>query len=282
MNGVDEAGTALRLGLHADVEPNRRVEGHLLVHEEVGQLSLEGGEVLVRVEVVLGEGPGGDRVDHPIDELLDAALTTGRADMAAEVLADHDVGGELRPEVGNLYVRLLEDGLARLVLDLGRAELPGDFVVGVNAGGGPAPLEGQSAGAGSGETPFVVDGPDDRLQGSVPRKHLGSVISRGVGCAGCCPGHFHTLPTLHIPFITGPGTAGAQSPNARFRPTRCQGQNHNMWGSDHDANHNSLCLGGRRRKSRRGRAVGHWWSVWGSRVDAVGSAARGASQGSHM
>ena len=190
MNGVDEAGRALRLGLHADVEPDRRVEGHLLVYEEVRQLRLEGGEVLVRVEVVLRQRPTGDGVDHPIDQLLDAALAAGRPDVAAEVLADHDVGGELRPEVGNLDVRLLEDGLARLVLDLCRAELPGDFVVGVDAGRGPAPLEGQAAGAGSGETPLVVDGPDDRFQGSISRNHLCSVISRGVGCACCCPGHF--------------------------------------------------------------------------------------------
>ena len=119
--------------------------------------------------------------------------------------------------------------------------------------------------ADAGEAALVVDGPDDRLQGSVPRKHLGSVISRGVGCAGCCPGHFHTLPTLHIPFITGPGTAGAQSPNARFRPTRCQGQNHNMWGSDHDADHNSLCLGGRRRKI----VVGERWAAGGASGEAV-------------
>ena len=34
-----------------------RVEGHLLVDEQVGQLRLERGEVLVRGEVVLGLGP---------------------------------------------------------------------------------------------------------------------------------------------------------------------------------------------------------------------------------
>ena len=33
---------ALRLLLDADVEPDRRVEGHLLVDEQVGQLGLEG------------------------------------------------------------------------------------------------------------------------------------------------------------------------------------------------------------------------------------------------
>jgi hypothetical protein len=35
-----------------------------------------------------------------------------RAEVAAEVLADDDVGGELAPEVGDLDVLLLEDALA--------------------------------------------------------------------------------------------------------------------------------------------------------------------------
>ena len=65
---------ALRLLLDADVEPDRRVEGHLLVDEEVGQLGLERLEVLVGREVALRLGPGGDRVDDAIDELLDAGL----------------------------------------------------------------------------------------------------------------------------------------------------------------------------------------------------------------
>ena len=83
----------------------------------------------------------------------------GRPDVAAEVLADHDVGGELAPEAGNLDVRLLEDGLARLVLDLGGAQLPGDLVVGVDAGRGPAALEGQAAGTGPVKRPSSSMGP---------------------------------------------------------------------------------------------------------------------------
>ena len=130
--------------LDADVEPDRRVERHLLVDEEVGQLGLEGGEVLVGREVVLGLGPGRDRVDDAIDELADARLALGRAEVAAEVLADDDVGGELRPEVGDLDVLLLEDRLARLVGDAGGPVLPGDLVVGMDAGTGPAALEGQA------------------------------------------------------------------------------------------------------------------------------------------
>ena len=69
---------------------------------------------------------------------------SGRAEVAAEVLADHDVGGELAPEVGDLDVLLLEDALARLVGDAGGPVLPGDLVVGMDVRAGPAALEGQA------------------------------------------------------------------------------------------------------------------------------------------
>ena len=48
--------------------------------------------------------------------------------VAAEVLGDDDVGGLLRPEPGDLDVALLEDDLALLVADDGRAEVPFDLV----------------------------------------------------------------------------------------------------------------------------------------------------------
>ena len=70
-----------------------------------------------RREVVLRLRPGGDRVDDPIDQLADARLALRRAEVAAEVLADDDVRGELAPEVRDLDVLLLEDELARLVAD---------------------------------------------------------------------------------------------------------------------------------------------------------------------
>ncbi len=114
----------------------------------MGQLGLEGLQVVVGREVVLGLGPGRDRVDDAVDELLDAGLALGRAEVAAEVLADDDVGGQLAPEVGDLDVLLLEDRLAGLVGDAGGAVLPGDLVVGVDARAGPAALEGEALGAG--------------------------------------------------------------------------------------------------------------------------------------
>ena len=105
-------------------------------------------EVRVRREVALGLRPGRDRVDDAIDELLDAGLALRRAEVAAEVLADDDVGGELRPEVGDLDVLLLEDALAGLVGDAGGPVLPGDLVVGMDTRRGPAALEGQARGLG--------------------------------------------------------------------------------------------------------------------------------------
>ena len=130
--------------LDADVEPDRRVEAHLLVEEQVGQLGLEGAEVLVRGEVVLRLRPGGDGVDDAVDQLADAGLALGRAQVAAEVLADDDVGGELAPEGRDLDVALLEDVDALLVADAGGAGLPLDLVVGVDPGRGPAAGEAEA------------------------------------------------------------------------------------------------------------------------------------------
>ena len=77
--------------------------------------------------------PLGDRVDDAADELLDAALALGRADLAAEVLRDDDVGGLLRPGLRDLDVALLEDHLAAFVADDRGAQLPLDLVEGVHA-----------------------------------------------------------------------------------------------------------------------------------------------------
>ena len=113
--------------------------------EQVGELGREGGEVLRRGEVVLGLGPGGDREDDAVDQLADAGLPLGRVEVAAEVLADDDVGGQLAPGRRDLDVLLLEDELAGLVADGGGPDLPGDLVVGMDARAGPAALEGEAA-----------------------------------------------------------------------------------------------------------------------------------------
>src|SRR4029079_16572853 len=82
-----------------------------------------------------------------VQELLDAPLPLRRPDVAAEVLADDDVDGQLRPALGDLDVLLLEDGLARLMADAGGPGLPLDLVVGMDARRGPSPWERQAADA---------------------------------------------------------------------------------------------------------------------------------------
>ena len=91
------------------VEPDRAVERRLLIDEQVLQVVAERLQVVFAREVLLLARPAGDRVDDAADQLLDAALALGRADRAAEILRDDDVGGLLRPEARDLDVALLED-----------------------------------------------------------------------------------------------------------------------------------------------------------------------------
>ena len=93
---------------HADVEPDRRVEGGLLGDEEVLQLVAEGVGLGVVHEVAVRHAPGGDGVGDPVDHLAQRALPLGRAERSPEVLLGHDVGGVERPRDRELDVELLE------------------------------------------------------------------------------------------------------------------------------------------------------------------------------
>ena len=123
----------LRVLLEADVEPDGRVEGGELVQQDVGQLGLEGVAVVLGGEVAALASPGGDRAGDATDHLLDGVLARGAVELAAEVLLGDDVGGVLRPALGELDVALLE-GDAVAVSDAGVAALPLDGVEGVRAG----------------------------------------------------------------------------------------------------------------------------------------------------
>jgi hypothetical protein len=70
---------------------------------------------------------------RPISCLTELSRS-GVAHLPAEVLRDDDVGGLLRPELGNLDVALFEDDLALLVADDGGADFPLHFVERVHAG----------------------------------------------------------------------------------------------------------------------------------------------------
>src|SRR6185295_10667274 len=88
---------------------------------------------IVGGEVFLVARPPRDGVDDAADQLLDAVLALGRADLAAEILRDNDVGGLLGPGGRDFNVALLENDLPLFVSDDRRADLPFDLVERVNA-----------------------------------------------------------------------------------------------------------------------------------------------------
>src|ERR687887_132214 len=74
-------------------------------------------QIRVGREVLLRARPLGDRRHDAPDELLDAALALGRADLPAKIFRDDDVGRLLRPRLRHLDVALLEDHFAAFVAD---------------------------------------------------------------------------------------------------------------------------------------------------------------------
>jgi hypothetical protein len=136
-------GRALRVLLEADVEPDRAVEGCLLVQKDVGELGLEGVGVRVGGEVAALAAPAGDRAGDAGDHLLDRVLALVGADPSAEVLLGDDVRRVLRPGLRELDAALLEDRVVR-VADDRVAELPLDLVERVAAGGRMPALAGQA------------------------------------------------------------------------------------------------------------------------------------------
>ena len=137
----DEACRALRLGLDADVEIHRAVERGLLIEEQVLELGVEGFARFRAGKIALLLAPSGDRIDDPRDELADAGLAPRRSERAAEIFRDHDVGRRLRPSARHLDVFLLEDYAAVFARNDGAAEIPFDFGIWIDAGGGEEPLE---------------------------------------------------------------------------------------------------------------------------------------------
>src|SRR5207237_6099989 len=126
-----EAGRALRALLEADVEPDRRVEGRLLVQQDRGQLRFEGVGVVGAREVAALAAPLGDRAGDAADHLLDRALALLGAHLAAEVLLGDDVGRVLRPALRELDSALLESWILRIA-DQRVADLPLDLVEGMD------------------------------------------------------------------------------------------------------------------------------------------------------
>ena len=81
--------------LDADVEPHGAVEGRALCDQHIGEVIAEGRRVFFCGKVLLLAAPARDCVDDAADELADARLAALRAQGAAEVLLNDDVGRHL-------------------------------------------------------------------------------------------------------------------------------------------------------------------------------------------
>ena len=108
--------------------------------------SLNAGSAVVGREVLLLARPLGDGVDDAADQLLDRALALRRADVAAEIFRDDDVGRLLRPGLRDLDLALFEDNAALFVADDGIAQFPFDLVERVDAGRREEPRELEAGG----------------------------------------------------------------------------------------------------------------------------------------
>ncbi len=122
------------LVIQADVEPNRRIEGAMLIHAKPGQFVVKCLRGLRVREVTIGNSPIGNRPGDPMDQLphrgfAAAFVRIGAVgDVAVEIFRDRDLGGERAPAFRHLDILLLEDHLAAVVGDLSGALFPLDLI----------------------------------------------------------------------------------------------------------------------------------------------------------
>ncbi len=141
LDGVDEAGRALRLGLHAHVEPHGRIEGHFLLDQQVRQFVAEGVTRRGVGEVAALLAPADDRVHDAADELAHGIFALRRVELAVEIFRRDDVCRGLRPAFRHFHIFLAENHLALFVADLRDAAFPFDSVKGSSAPVGKVSLE---------------------------------------------------------------------------------------------------------------------------------------------
>src|SRR5690606_22415657 len=106
------------LVVESDVEPDRRVEGTVLVKAEPGEVVVKGFRAGGVPQVAVFETPVGDGAGDPVDELPDRVLSAPRPwigaepRIAIEVFRNHDLGREFAPVFGHFDSLLTENNLA--------------------------------------------------------------------------------------------------------------------------------------------------------------------------
>ena len=112
-----------------DVEPHRRIEGRLLLQEQVRKLVVKDGRVIGGAEVAAGDAPVANGLSDAGDKLAHSGFALGRAHGAMQIFAGNNVGRRHRPVLGRLDIFLLKDDAAVGVGNLRQADFPLELVV---------------------------------------------------------------------------------------------------------------------------------------------------------
>ena len=103
------------------------------MEQDVLQIVAERLQIRLGGEISLRPPPAGNRLHHAANQLPHAMLAPRGPQLATEIFRHDDVGRLLRPGAGHLDIALLEDDLAALVADDGRARLPFNLVERIEA-----------------------------------------------------------------------------------------------------------------------------------------------------
>ena len=118
------------LVIEPDVEPDRAVEGAVLIGAKPGQFVVEDFGCFRVGEITVGEAAIGDRAGDAMDQLPNGGFATAFmrvgavGDVAVEVFGNRDFGCERAPVFWDLDFFLFENNLAAVVGDLRRPALP--------------------------------------------------------------------------------------------------------------------------------------------------------------
>jgi len=118
------------------VEPDRGIEGAVLIDAQPGEFAIENLRILFGEEIAVSQAAIGNGAADPMNELLDGVFPPAGVDIAVKVLADNDLGGQLAPGQRYFDIILFKNGFAGLVGNFGLAGFPFDFFEGMLAGCG--------------------------------------------------------------------------------------------------------------------------------------------------
>jgi hypothetical protein len=135
----------LVLMIKADIEPDGRIEGAILIDAQPGQFIVKNLPFGL-VEIAVAHAPIGDGPADAMDQLADGRFPFAGVLLAVKVFRDHHFGGQEGPGFGHLDIFLFENDLAAVIGDFGRAFLPFDLIERFDLGIAKNPFDGQGFG----------------------------------------------------------------------------------------------------------------------------------------